>query len=396
MKSGVASYRSETLTADGVSVPIRGGASAFARPRGAYAVHEGMPALAPTPLYTAFKRRIPEPVFYILPTLMWLTLSIRHASATLPTAANPRMEAGGLWGESKDQGMRLFGPLARRFVPKTVAVEVSDDADQPEALAAMRAAGLRFPVIAKPDRGYQGWGVSTAGSTEDLHAYFSATPPGTVVIIQEQVPLPGEAGIFYVRHPGEASGRIYSMTLVYAPHVVGNGIQVVADLVLADPVLRKSSSVFAASQGKDWSRVPERGEVVVLADARSARLGAVYRDARHHVTRALERRIDDIARDIPGFHFGRFDIRFASLDRLKDGEDFSIVELNGAGGEILRIWDGRMRLADAYRDLWNQYRTLFSIAAANRAEGCRPTGLAGMIRLLRRQEALRKAYPPSR
>ena len=134
----------------------------------------------------------------------------------------------------------------------------------------------------------------------------------------------------------------------------------------------------------------------VLAHARSARLGAVYRDGRHHVTRALERRIDEIARDIPGFHFGRFDIRFASLDRLKDGEDFSIVELNGAGSEILRIWDGRTRLLDAYRGLWNQYRTLFSIAAANRAEGCRPTGPAGMFRLLRRQEALRRAYPPSR
>ena len=395
MKSETVSYLSEVLQpAVGADNAARWTA-AFPRLRKAYAVHAGMPGLAPTPLYATFKRRIPEPVFYVVPALMWLALSIRHRSATLPTAANPCMEAGGLWGESKTQGMGLFGPIARRFLPGTVSVETADGASCSTAIEKMRTAGLRFPLIAKPDRGYQGWGVRTVASEDQLKDYFAATPTGSTVLLQEKVDYPGEAGIFYIRHPGEARGWIYSMTLVYSPHVVGDGIRSLSELVEGDPVLNRSREIFAPPRGSAWRGVPEQGEVVVLADSRSARLGAVYRDARHHVTRVLERKIDEIARDVPGFHFGRFDIRFASLDRLKDGEDFCIVELNGAGAEILRIWDGRTRLMDAYRGLWNQYRTLFTIAAANRADGCRPVGLAGMARLLRRQEALRKAYPPS-
>ncbi len=395
MKSETAFYQSEAFQPDSAAELQPGRIAAFRHSRVAYAIHAGMPRLAPSPLYTSFKRRIPEPVFYLVPALMWLALSIRHGSATLPTAANPSMEAGGLWGESKTQGMDLFGHVARRFVPKTVPVEASGETAFVTAAEAMGTAGLRFPVVAKPDRGYQGWGVRTVASEDQLKDYFAATPPGSTVLLQEKVDHPGEAGIFYMRHPGERRGRIYSMTFVYSPHVLGDGTRRLAELVGDNPVLNKSRDIFELSHASEWHCVPDRGEVVVLADTRSARIGAVYRDARHHVTRALERRIDEIAKDIPGFHFGRFDIRFGSLDRLKDGEDFRIVELNGAGAEILRIWDGRTRLLDAYRGLWNQYRTLFAIGAANRRDGCRPMSLLQMALLLRRQESLRKGYPPS-
>ena len=161
MKSEAVSYRSESVEQDAGLLSRGAGAGAFPRLRGGYALHSGMPRLAPSPLYTAFKRRVPEPVFYIVPAFMWLALSVRHLSVTLPTVANPRMEAGGLWGESKAQGMRLFGPLARRFVPKTVMIEKSKETSVATALAAAQRAGLAFPMVAKPDRGYQGWGVST-------------------------------------------------------------------------------------------------------------------------------------------------------------------------------------------------------------------------------------------
>jgi hypothetical protein len=137
------------------------------------------------------------------------------------------------------------------------------------------------------------------------------------------------------------------------------------------------------------------GEVVPLSGARSARLGAIYRDGAAHVTPALEDAVEALSRDIPGFLFGRFDIRFASVEALARGEDFLVVELNGAGAEMLHIWDGRMTLAQAYRTLWHQYRTLFAIGAANRRAGHQPVGLRTMIRLLRHQERLRRGYPSS-
>ena len=36
---------------------------------------------------------------------------------------------------------------------------------------------------------------------------------------------------------------------------------------------------------------------------------------------ALERRVDEIARAVPGFFIGRFDVRYSDVERFKAGED---------------------------------------------------------------------------
>ena len=116
--------------------------------------------------------------------------------------------------------------------------------------------------------------------------------------------------------------------------------------------------------------------------ARSARLGAVYRNALHCITPELEDIIDRISQEIPDFHFGRFDIRFRSLEELRQGKGFRIVELNGAGAEMLHIWAGTGTLGNAWRTLWRQYRDLFAIGAAMR-KLVPQLGFPAMVRQLR-------------
>lgn len=346
--------------------------------------------------YPAFRRHIPERLFYVLPALMWLLLAIRYRSLTLPSVANPAMEAGGLWGESKAQGLDLFGPRGRARLARFVRLpcEAGDEPPVGRALSAMAAAGLHFPVVAKPDRGYQGWGVRLIRRAGDLADYLAAQPPGAVILLQELVDLPGEAGIFYLRHPGEARGRIVSMAFVHPPHVIGDGRRDVAALVRADRVLRQNAEIYRDRHPESWRTVPPPGAFHMLTNARSARLGAVYRDALPLVTPRLEALIDRISREIPDFHFGRFDVRFRSAEALGAG-DFRILELNGAGAEMLHIWAGDGTLRRAYAALWRQYRWLFAIGDAMRRRGARPIGFCAMIRLQRRQEALRRVYPPS-
>lgn len=351
---------------------------------------------SPGPRYPRFKRRIPERLFYLLPALMWLGLSLRHGSVTLPTAANPSMEAGGLWGESKSQALDLFGPAGHRRLAPFARVECSPGTDRTaKALRAMEAAELRFPVVGKPDRGYQGWGVRVLRTPADLSDYLGVQPPGALVLLQALVDMPGEAAIFYVRQPDEARGRIISMAFVYPPHVIGDGRRSVAQLVQEDSILRPNADLYRDRHPESWNSVPARDAFHGLTNARSARLGAVYRDAASEITPQLEAAIDQISRELPDFHFGRFDIRFASPQALREGRGFRIVELNGAGAEMLHIWSGEGTLGGAYRALWRQYRLLFGIGAKMRRQGIRPVGLRGMFRLQRRQEALRRVYPPS-
>lgn len=344
--------------------------------------------------YPAFKRHIPERLFYVLPALMWLVLAIRYRSLTLPSAANPAMEAGGLWGESKSQGLDLFGPQGQARLARFTRFQCDGGAPVDAALDAMARAGLAFPVVAKPDRGYQGWGVRLIRQAGELTAYLAVQPPGALVLLQEWVDLPGEAGIFYLRHPGQERGRIVSMAFVCPPHVTGDGHRSVAQLVQAERILRANGAIYRDRHPESWDSVPAPGAVHVLTNARSARLGAVYRDAQSLVTPRLETVIDRISREIPDFHFGRFDVRFRDVAAL-DAGDFRILELNGAGAEMLHFWAGTGTLQQAYRALWQQYRWLFAIGDAMRRRGARPVGTIGMIQLQRRQEALRRVYPPS-
>jgi hypothetical protein len=344
-----------------------------------------------------FRRVIPEKLFYVPIGLLWGALALRYGSLTLPTAANPRMDVGGLWGESKSQGLALAGPVASGWIARFVVVRLRHEPvgiEAGRALRAMEAAGLAFPIVAKPDVGYQSWGVERIEDAAGLAGYIARFPAGETFILQELVPHDGEAAIFYVRDPDMAVGRIFSMALVYFPHVVGDGRSTLRELILADEALAHKAELHLERMADRLDTVLPEGRTLRLAFAGSIRLGATYRDCRDLVTPELERRIDEIARDVPEFHFGRFDLRFSSLDRLQAGEDFRIVEINGAGAEALHIWDPRTTLRGAYRTLVRQFMLLFATGAANRDRGFRPVGPRVMLRRLRRQERLRRRYPP--
>ncbi len=98
---------------------------------------------------------------------------------------------------------------------------------------------------------------------------------------------------------------------------------------------------------------------------------------------------------MPEFHYGRFDLRFESLDGFVRGEDFSIVEINGIGGEAIDCWDPRLPVREVYRRLADRQRLLFLIGDRNRARGFRPTGAGDFVGSLIRQSQLIRCYPAS-
>lgn len=86
-------------------------------------------------------------------------------------------------------------------------------------------------------------------------------------------------------------------------------------LVLSDPVQRKSDAVFADRPAATYNDPPDAGLVLVLTNARSARLGSGYMGVCLRITPALEETYQNIADDVPEFHFGRFDLRIRSMCR---------------------------------------------------------------------------------
>ena len=70
-----------------------------------------------------------------------------------------------------------------------------------------------------------------------------------------------------------------------------------------------------------------------------------------------------------------------------------IIELNGAASEATSIYDSRNSLLSAYATLFQQWKLVFAIGAANRRLGVAPTNLPLLWRRWRETTAMMATYP---
>lgn len=359
--------------------------------------HRGMPALDRSGPPVSHFEFWPAKLFYA-PVIAWcVLLALRYRGVLLPTAANPGFPAGGLVGESKYEIFAQATGAAREALADFTGITASGDAahDLAAARRAMAEAGLTFPVVMKPDMGCRGVGVQLARDEAALRAYLGAFPRDHRVVLQAYVTHEAEAGVFYVRKPGEQEGRILSITLKYFPHVRGDGRRTLKQLIEEDERAGILKHLYLPRHAARLDSVIPEGEHIRLAFAGSHSRGTIFRDGTAYATDAMRAAFDRIADDLPGFHFGRFDVRAASLEALRAGRDFKILEINGAGGEATHIWDRNMTLGRAYKALFEQFKLAYEIGALNRKRGHRPTPVGEVIRLWRLEKHLWSIYPPT-
>ena len=324
----------------------------------------------------------------------WIWLGIRYRSFTLPSSANPGITSGGMVGEGKHEYFAAMGDVALAATAEHIGVHNRQGLDADAVVARMRTAGLQFPIVAKPDIGWCGYGVRLLESHDELADYLRRFPDGETFLLQRYLPEPGEAGLFYVREPDAAAGRLIGILLRDYPAVTGNGIATVAELIAGDARLRRATANTMHECRYDPAHVPAAGETVRLSTVASTRVGGCYRDGTMNATPALTARTDAIAKDMGVFLVGRFDVRYRTIESLRRGE-FTIMEVNGAGSEAVHAWDPKYSIRDVYRIVFAKQRLLFHIADANRKRGHRPIGLRTLARLYLHQQRVMRSYPPS-
>ena len=325
-----------------------------------------------------------------------MLLAVRHLGVRLPLIANPSIVGGGVVGESKSAVLGLVGAQASSWFAPHIDFERGRDSPEGACRRALQAAsdaGLGLPLVAKPDLGCRGAGVRPVRNEAELAAYMAAFPLGERLVLQQLVDLEGEAGVFWVHEPGAARGRIVSLTLKYFPHVIGDGVSTVEQLIRRDPRAGQLSHLYLHRHAERLHEVLGEGQALRLAFAGSHSRGAIFRDGTHLVTREMEARFEAIARSLPEFHFGRFDVRFERFADVQQGHGFTIVEVNGAGAESTHIWDRRTTLLQAWGALMRQYRWLFEIGHANRARGFKPMKWTQFLHDYRREKQLTPQYP---
>jgi membrane protein DedA with SNARE-associated domain len=316
----------------------------------------------------------PPWLFYAPVFVNYVWLAIRHRGFMLPTAANPGIYAGGFVGESKIATLADLSAKCGEFTADAYLLTGATADERLAVLERLRAEhGIDFPFVLKPDVGARGVGVKVIRTAQQARAYLEQT--GAKLVLQRYAPGPCEVGIFYYRFPDEAEGRIFAMTEKIFPVVVGDGRHTLEELIWSDRRARFMAAKYLKRLGTRRAEVPATGEPVRLVEAGNHAQGCIFQDGMRLWSRELEERIDEISRSLPGFYFGRYDVRYSSAKDLCLGRGFQIIELNGASSEATSIYDPRNTLWGAYRTLFRQWALAFEIGAANRRRGTRTARL---------------------
>jgi hypothetical protein len=371
------------------------------RPVSGYAIANRQSGLPANPVALAVAHpvgaleKLPKWLNLVPMIVQWIGLSIKYKSLTLPSAINPAILAGGLVGEGKLEYFEAMGPKARAIVATYTSVINEGSPGLAIAQAALLAVGLSFPVIAKPDVGWCGFGVRLIRDDTELANYLDNFPYGETVILQEYLPQVGEAGLYYVRYPGEVRGRLVAILLRHYPTIIGDGIRSVGQLIAKDKRLLRLGRDGRSQSISKLNDIPAAGQVVRVTTIGSTRVGGRYEDATPMISAALTNTIDQIALDMCDFHVGRFDVRYDDLVSLANGHGFKIMEVNGAGSEAVHAWDPKFSLKQAYAIVFAKQRMLFQIGDTMRAQGHQPISLWQLALLYLHQRKLIRRYPPS-
>lgn len=292
----------------------------------------------------------PYQLVYIPVMFYWFWLSIKSRSLFFFNTANPGMKNGGFAMESKNDIYVLLPP---QYYPKTQLIKAG---------SATGIIGMPLPLIAKPDIGQRGLQVKLLKSTADLADYVQNSKVD--FLLQEYVDLPKEAGIFYCRMPGNITGAITGIVGKELMRVTGDGRSTLQELMAKDP--RYLLQIPVLEDGLLQTIIPP-GEVYYPAPYGNHSRGAKFIDMNRLVTFELVQSIDAVCSKIPGFYYGRLDIKYHTWAELCGGK-FKIIEVNGAASEPAHMYDPIHSIFFAWREIIRHWAILYQISKQNRRD----------------------------
>ncbi len=304
-------------------------------------------------------------VFYIPLIPYWLYQAVRTRSLTFFTNADPCIDYGGFFGESK---IDILKQIPQAYLPKTIFI--TQGCSFEFIMNSIQSNGLAFPIIAKPNIGERGFEVEKIGNEEALQKYFAQHPID--FIIQEYVSYEIELGILYYRMPESTTGKVTSVTRKEFLSVVGDGQSTVQELMQKSTRARFQLDNMKQKLGQQFYRIYPPHEKVLLEPIGNHCRGTKFLNNNNLITKELHEVFDKIALPIQGFHYGRFDLRVRSIGDLYKGEHIRIMELNGVSAEPGHIYDPSYKLLQAYKDLAFHWRIIADISIQQQKAGIMP------------------------
>ena len=304
----------------------------------------------------------PYQVVYTPIYFQYLYYALRTRSFFYFNASNPTIRNGGFFMESKKE---IYDLIPEAYYPKTVLINSGTSLDEINEIIIKNK--IEFPFIAKPDIGLRGTAVKKIDSVEDLIKY--STKANFDFLIQEFIPYPNEIGLFYVKLPNEMNGKITGIVSKEFLIIKGNGLNTIKELLLKDPRYEFQLEVLQKEYGDRLNQILPENESLNLVPYGNHCRGTKFIDFSHYITPKLEETFTQICNQINGFYYGRMDIMFDSFEKLEEGKNFQIVEINGAISEPTHIYDPNHSLFFGWKELIRHFHYLYKISKHNNKNG---------------------------
>lgn len=292
----------------------------------------------------------------------WFWLCLKARAFFFVNAANPTIRNGGFLMESKKE---IYDLLPAGTYPATLFFRAGTQGAT--ILTQMKDRGIPYPVIGKPDIGMRGMSVQKIENDQELLAY--AQKSKVDFLVQAYIPYEEELGIFYYRIPGEQKGQITGIVGKELLTVKGDGRSTIEALLQQDkrfilqlPALRKNIP-------DELTIVLPAGERKLLVPYGNHARGAKFLDVTNLADEQLNKMIDELAKQIDGFYYGRMDVRYNTIEELRAGKNFSIIELNGSGSEPTHIYDPGHSVFFAWKEIVRHWAILYKISKINHRNG---------------------------
>ncbi|SIQ98583.1 hypothetical protein [Maribacter ulvicola] len=300
----------------------------------------------------------PIQIIYAPMMFYWFYLAFKAKSFFFFNTANPSIYNGGFAMESKKG---IYDLIPANYYPKTILVTSTTTGALIKTLIENKK--ITFPIIAKPDIGQRGVLVKLLNNLEEVIAYKRKFKVN--FLLQEFIDYPNEVGVFYCRQPNQSKGYVSGIVGKHFLEVIGDGVSTIQELIEKEPRYCLQLKVLQRDQPMQLDKILKKGERYTVVPFGNHSLGSKFVDLSHLIDPEIERSIDFVCKQIPGFYFGRLDIKYHSWSDLCRGQNFSIIELNGAKSEPTHIYDPKHSILYAWSEIIRHWRILYQISVLN-------------------------------
>lgn len=298
----------------------------------------------------------------------WAWHCIRSGTPWFFTASNPSLTFGGFEGEGKRE---MYEQLPPGTYPATIYIQPGIQFNKVEEMVS--EAGFKYPFIVKPNVGMMGFMFRKISNADQLKQYHETLP--IEYLVQELIDYPLEISAFYYRMPDEQKGTISGFLKKEPPYITGDGIKTITELIEEHEGIKFKREEIIKRHQERLNEVLPADTVYYLSHASNRIQGGKLLGIDHEIDHVLQQFFDELSHYSGKFLYGRYDIKCKSIEDLKAGKNFSILEFNGAGAGTQHVYANNYTLWQACGIILHHWKMMARISRYNHQQGEKVWGI---------------------